>query len=326
VPDFIQSTGHCVLELEGHTAGLLKEFHGGVVSAPVIEDGGAPGPFVKKRIGRPVYEDLVLELGLPMSRALYDWIQGSWERRAERRSGAIVLCDENMEARSRLVFREAMLTEATLPPCDTASNDPGYLTLRLASQHLHTERAIGHVNLVVGTRSKAWIPSNFRLSVDGLDCSRISRISPLSVKQRAHPDPTGNVRESVHGSGRVDFSNLRVSLPEPNAEGWIEWHHDFVVRGNSGPERERNGTLEFLAPNLQDVLIKVQLSNLGIFRLAHESVRLDAHLRRVVVDLYCERMEIEFGRGGGVVASDPVAAAPAFHVDTRPVTWPPPRI
>jgi hypothetical protein len=319
MPDRIYTTGYYVLELDGVISGLLKDFEGGAVSAEVIEELTAPGPFVKKHIGRPNYEDLVLEFGFSMNRALYDWIESSWERKNERKNGAIVLCDADMEAQSRRVFREAVIAETTLPPCDANSKDPSYVRVRLAPEYTRTEPASGKVNVVLGAKQKAWLPSNFRLSIDGLDCSRVSSIAPLTVKQRVVPDPIGELREYVREPGRVDFSNLRITMSETHAQSWIDWHQDFLINGNCGQEKEKSGTLEYLAPNLQDVLMKVQLGNLGIFRLAYESEHPDgAHIRRVVVDLYCERMELEYGNTVGVAVSQP-AAAQILNVSPRTV-------
>jgi hypothetical protein len=317
MPERIHSTGYYVLELDGVTSGLLKDFEGGAVSAQVVEERTAPGPYVKKHIGRPVYEDLVLEFGFSMSRTLYDWIESSWERKDERKNGAIILCDSNMEARSRRVFREAVIADTTLPACNASSNDPSYVTLRLAPEYTRTEKASGKVNVALGPNQKTWLPSNFRLAIDGLDCTHVSRIEPVSVKQRVVPDPIGELREYVREPGRVDFSNLRITMSESHAQSWIDWHQDFLIHGNCGQDRERSGALEYLAPNLHDVLMRVQLSNLGIFRLAHEAAHHDGtHMRRVVVDLYCERMELEYGSTVGVAVAEP-SIARALDVTPR---------
>ena len=311
MPDRIYSTGYYVLELDGKVAGLLHSFEGGAVSAPVIEELTASGPYVKKHIGRPNYEDMVLEFGFSLDRALYDWIERCWERKNQRKDGAILICDANMEVKSRRVFREAVIAETTLPTCDAASDDPSYLTIRLAPEYTRTDKGGGKVTQPLGAKQKTWLPSNFRLMIDGLDCTRVSKIERVSVKQRVVPDPIGELREYVREPGRVDFSNLRITMSETHAQSWIDWHHDFLINGNCGQDKERFGTLEYLAPNLQDVLMKVQLSNLGIFRLAYETARLDGvSMRRVVVDLYCERMELECGHTVGVALEAPTHAQP----------------
>jgi len=324
--DVIYSAGYFVLELDGTLSGVLKEFEGGGVNAAVIEDLTAPGPYVKKHIGRPNYEDLVLELGFSMSRELYDWIEASWARKDVRKSGAIALCDPNMDARTRHVFKDAVIAETTLPACDASSSDPAYLTLRLAPEYAHAEKASGRVALFQSGRQKTWLRSNFRLQVDGLDCAWVSKVSPITVKQRVVADPIGELREYVREPGRLDFSHIRVTLPEAHAESWVEWHNDFLIRGNCSQGREKSGTLEFLGANLQDPLLRVQLSNLGVYRLGYERDAAGPQVRRVVVDLYCERMEIECAKSLGAAASESPGVATLDVGARAAVTWPPQRV
>ena len=41
-----------------------------------------------------------------------------------------------------------------------------------------------------------------------------------------------------------------------------------MIKGNSSSEEEKNGKLEYLAPNPSDVLFTIEFHNLGIFKLA----------------------------------------------------------
>jgi hypothetical protein len=71
--------------------------------------------------------------------------------------------------------------------------------------------------------------------------------------------------------------------------------------------------------------MRVQLTNLGIFRLAHEAEHQGgAQMRRVVVDLYCERMELEYGSTVGVSVAEP-STAQMLDPSARTVAPQPPR-
>jgi hypothetical protein len=66
-----------------------------------------------------------------------------------------------------------------------------------------------------------------------------------------------------------------------------------VVKGNNGADKERNGAIVYLDPTRTAELGRVNLSNCGIFRLSAEKVEAGSEqLRRLVADLYCERMEM----------------------------------
>jgi hypothetical protein len=78
---------------------------------------------------------------------------------------------------------------------------------------------------------KTWIPSVFKLTIEGLDCSKVSKIDPFTVKQKVVVDEIGDEREIVKAPSRVVFPNLRMTLPESGAQSWLDWHEDFVIKG-----------------------------------------------------------------------------------------------
>ncbi len=39
----------------------------------------------------------------------------------------------------------------------------------------------------------------------------------------------------------MEFPNLTVTLPESHAKEWIDWHEDFVIKGNSSQDKELSG-------------------------------------------------------------------------------------
>jgi hypothetical protein len=86
--------------------------------------------------------------------------------------------------------------------------------------------------------------------------------------------------------------NLTVTLTEQGAETWQSWFNDFVLKGHSADDREKRGRLTMLSLDLTKVLAHIDLSNVGIFRLAVEQ---SEYLSRLVVGLYCERMDFALG-------------------------------
>ena len=91
---------------------------------------------------------------------------------------------------------------------------------------------------------------------------------------------------------RSDARNTAAS-----AQSWRDWFEDFVVKGNSGQEKEKNGTLTFLSPNRKDTLATINLFNLGIFKLVDATPAGADAIHRITAELYCERMQ--FVPGGG---------------------------
>jgi len=280
------------LQLEGVSCGFVKSVGGGDVSAEVIKEEIGPSYFVKKHIGQPRFGDFTAEIGFGMAPPVYDWIAASWKGSYARKDGAIVAADADLKAQSERQFFHALVTEVTIPACDASSKDPAYLTLAFAPELTKTVKGKGKLDPPAGQQS-LFLPSNFRLELDGLDCTRVSRIDAFTVTQTLVTDDIGDARDYAKEPGKIEFPNLKVTLAESGAATWQSWFTDFVLKGNNDDAKEKDGALVFLASDLKTELGRVKLFNVGIFAL-REPIRQahDESLATVTADLYCERMEL----------------------------------
>jgi hypothetical protein len=83
----------------------------------------------------------------------------------------------------------------------------------------------------------------------------------------------------------LDFPDLSISLAQSSARSWVDWHDDFVVKGNNGDAREKTGSLVLLSPKRKRELARINLFNLGVYRVA------PGRVGELTARLYCERME-----------------------------------
>lgn len=284
--------GNYVLALEGVNCGFLTRVAGGAVSADVIEERVGPDQYVRKHIGQPKYEDFAISAGLGMAGPFWDWVKASWEMVHKRKNGSVIACDYSGEARSEREFFNALLTETVVPALDGASKDAAVFTLKFSPEMVRTKKGDGKkVNAAVGKQPKM-LANSFRLEIDGLDCKKVSKIDSFSVKQKVSTEETGDLRDFAREPGKLDFPNLRVTFSAASAEPWQTWFESFVIKGENEAEKEKNGTLTFLAPNQQDGLAAIKLFNLGIFRLSDEPQEARSEgIHRMTAELYCERME-----------------------------------
>ena len=270
-PDPAAARGRSVLTLGDTVCGPVFS-EGGEISAPVIRE--PAGGFFRKRLGQPAPEPIVLSLDLSLNRVVYDWIAEFWQGKVAPRSGSLISVDQNNQAKSELVFEHATITATAVPDMDAASKTPSRLTVRLNAEKTLRGPASGTV-IGQGRPSKPWLPANFRLDIDGLDTTRVSKIERLTA---------------VADEGAIDFGDLRVLLPADKAESWFSWHKSFVVDGIGD---EKSGTLAFLAPDLKTELGSVTLRGLGIHRLTPEPAPDQAErTARLGAELYCERMAL----------------------------------
>src|SRR5215831_7739449 len=285
------------LDLDGIRCGFIESVEGGNVSAKVISESFSPDYFVKKHIGQPKHEDFSLRIGLSMEKKVYEWIAASWKGNYQRKDGSVIITDPKGHVKSEREFFNALITETTIPAMDASSKDAAFLTLKFSPEFTRLKKGSGKVddNLEKGKRAqKKWLPANFRLEIDGLDCTRVSKVDSFTVKQATVSEDIGVARDQIR-AGKLEFPNLRITLQEFAAQSWFDWHEDFVIKGNCGDDKERNGALTFLAPTLKDELARVDFFHLGIFRISAEKPEPQASRNpQVVAELYCERMDFVY--------------------------------
>jgi phage tail-like protein len=287
---------HFFLNLDGLECGFLRSVEGGGISADVIQEQVGTDYFVKKHIGSPKYEDLLLQIDLSMDKRVYEWIATLWNGKYARKDATIFVADDNMQVKAQSELFNVMLTEVTIPAMDGSSKDPCYITLRLSPEYSRYKKASGKLPSGVGRRKqKSWLPSNFKLEIDGLDATRVSKVDAFTIKQTLVTHPIGEMREYQREPSKLEFPNLKITLAENYAKTWIDWHEDFVIKGNSSDSQEKNGSLTFLSPNLTSELARIKFFNLGIFRLAPEKAQAQSdQIKRMAAELYCERMDFVF--------------------------------
>ena len=137
---------------------------------------------------------------------------------------------------------------------------------------------------------KLWITSNFRVSIDGLDGTRVMRVDALTVKQAIVE--AGDVRAGRQ-PGQLDFPNLKITLSQAGSDTWLAWFEDFVVKGNNDQANEKKGSIALLSADMKEELLRIDLFGLGIFAIGPEKTDTGSdRIAAVTAQMYCERMEL----------------------------------
>ena len=325
-------TGNYHLTLDGAKCGFLKSVDGGGVTAEVVSEPAGKSYFAKKHIGQPKYEEFEIQVGFSMTKVLYNWIQQSWSMNYQRMNGSLVALDYQLNPVSERQFNQALITETTIPAVDGSSKEPAYIALKFAPEYTRTVKPSGsraEYGQFGKNEQKVWLPSSFKLEIEGLDCSKVSKIDSFTVKQTVAKDDIGEARDQKKEPGKLEFPNLKITLADSTAQSWLAWHEDFVIKGNNDDKREKSGVLSFLSPNRQDVLAQIKFYNMGIIRAQPEKAEANADtIRRIQVELYVERMEFVPGKSvlasgstetpGSEAASTPATTAPASKQTPAP--------
>ncbi len=306
------SAGKFMLAIDNVDVGWLQDVEGGHAVAEVVNEKVGADGVVRKHIAGVKYEDISMQIGFSMSKAVYDWIAASWSMESLRKDGEIVAADYNSRPLATRKFYGALITETTIPACDGSSKEPAYLTIRFSPAY--TQVAPPNATLALPTvargRQKQWLPSNFRLQIDGLDTSRVAKIDAFTLKQKVVENPIGEQRDYEREPGTVEVPNLVVTIAQSSAQTWYDWHEDFVIRGNNDQGREKTGSLTFFTSDLKGELLRIDFVGLGIFAASDDTLDTDDSPGKVSFSLYCERMAFTYLGGGSAPTPSPTPSPP----------------
>lgn len=288
MPGRRSESGNFFLTLGGVKCGPVRSVAGGFVTADVVVSQPAAGSFASKHISSVRYEPFVVAVGFSNAAPVYDWVADTWKNKFDKKSGSLVLTDYKLEAKRESEFVNALLTEASFPTFDAASKEQGFLTLKFRAELVKEKTASGKQD-AAAAKAKQWLRSNFRLQIDGLDCTKVTRIESLSVTSKVADDQIGQIKDSQLEPATLAFPNLEITLNEVSSKTWFDWVEDFVIKGKNTESDERSGTIQLLAADAKTELARIKLIGLGIYQLATLSTE---KVSSVKAELYCRRMEL----------------------------------
>jgi len=294
--------GRYGIELDGIKAGWVWSVEGGHATSEVVMEKLGSDHIIKKHLAGVKYEDISVACGTGMSKAFYQWMKDSFDHKYTRKNGAIIAADYNYKEHSRMTFTNALVTEIGFPALDAASKDAAKMTIKFKPEITRTTQRTGGPSIAGQFENKQavqkkWLPANFKIRIDGLDkgCSRVNKIEAIVVKQKVAEHAVGEMRDYEQEPMNMEIPNLVLTMPESHADEFYKWHEDFVIKGNNGDDAEKGGTLEYLTPNLKEVLFTLTFQHLGIFKLTPEKVESGSEqLRRIKAEMYCEDMKFDY--------------------------------
>ncbi len=297
------SSGHFHLTLDGYDdAGYLRSVSGGDIKGNIIEEKVGPDYTQFKHISTIEISPVQIEVGMAVARPLFDWIKASWNKDYQRKHGLITHATFDQNAMLEQEFTDALITETAFPALDGSSKEPAYLSVKFQPETMDLRKAKG-TKLSPSKMppvEKLWLPSNFQLEIDGLDCSHVNKIDAITVKQKVKIFHTGAERTPQIEPTGIDFGNITIYMAAAHAEPFMQWHQAYVVKGDKDTKHEKQGAIHFLSPQRKGPtnLFSITLQNLGIYSLAIEKSEANAEqIKRIKVELYVEKMDLEYGDG-----------------------------
>lgn len=288
--------GRLALTLDGSEGGFVKSAQGGTIRGEVATHDLGPEQVQRKHITTLTYEPLEIEVEMGICRALYEWIQVSFEKGFVTRTAELIVVDANQQARATREFGDAYLSEVAFPTLDAASKDPAYMTVKITPETIRYSPGDGSQVRGTGSTSRKWLSSNFRFELGDLPCDRVTEIDSFTWRQVVMASEVGQFRAPVKQPAHVEVPNLRVTFSMQDLDAWMDWHRTFLIDGQWSEEHELSGSITLLAPDLKEELATIELMNVGLISLevgAQEANK--EQVSRVTVELYVQEMKFELG-------------------------------
>lgn len=290
--------GQYFLGLDGISS-FVPSVTGGAISAEIAYYTNDPYSFTRKIISQVKFEDFEIQVGFSRGLPIHQWISDTFLPPNPNgsndlfRTGSVGFADFTLQQLWRKEFYNSLITEVTIPACDASAKTPSYLKVKISPEV--TRRILppsGMLPTGVQSRQQAWLPNNFRLTIDKLDCSKVNRIESFTVKRPVISYNSGESRDITRLPGLPEFPNLEITLTQASSDAWTKWHEDFVVNGNSAAQNEREGVLSLLTQDGKTELARILLHGLGIIQVEPVPIANgNESAPRVTALLYCQSME-----------------------------------
>jgi hypothetical protein len=274
---------------------------GGTATTDVALERVGADHVVKKHVAGVKYQDIAFSTTLD-SKPLMDWVAASLTATYQPKDGSILGLDEKHNVRSEREFFHAQIREVTFPAFDRGSKDPAYLFIKITPEYTRLKPGSGAEAPSPGSMSP-WNAADFGFEMTGLDGSKVTRIESFTIAQNVTEHVVGQLRDYEQQPTHAEFPNLKISLVPSSAQSWLEWHDDFLIKGNNHDTKERDGAIVFLSPT-QTELGRLNLFHCGIVDLGSEPrdplegaiskrASMDGGIGLLRAELYCERMVLQ---------------------------------
>ena len=288
------TAGRFVLELDGNHCAYIKEISGGEAEADIGTIDHGPLNMQTKMMTNFKFTPFKCKMGVAQGGALNEWIKASFDRAYATKSGAIIAGDFNYKATHRVDFVNALVTGVTVPALDGAGKEAAFIDVEWEAENvLHTPGGGQAIPSEYGTKQKQWTPSMFRFDLAGLTdaCKRVSKIDSFSWKQKLATDSIGSQRIMTKHPAAVTVPDIKVTLSAADFEPWRAWAQAWFQDGKCTHEFHKDGTIEFLSPDMATVIGTIELKQCGLKKVTAPALKANSEeISRVTVELFVEEM------------------------------------
>ncbi len=282
------------------SSAYVKSVEGGHTKGNIVEEQHGASVLKFHHLSTVEVEPITVELGLGASKDILTWIADTWQHNFVRHSGSILHAPYSGKTAFSQTYTDALLEEATIPDVDANSNDAAFLKFKVQPYTVDNKDGDGaQLQGNEESKQKLWLKSNFTLSVDGFDCSHVTKVDALTVKQKLKALHTGRDRFPVWEAVGVELPKLTFEIPLSHASDFLAWHKDYVIDGKVDTEQsKRDGALTFMDHTLTKELMTVTFQQLGLHNLTIDKSEANKEaIKNCKVELFFEEISLTLGDG-----------------------------
>lgn len=281
-----------MLDINGESVGYLKKFSGLAMEADIVANDQGPDNVQKKHVSNIKWTPGKATLGIGMGKEMYEWIKAAFDKGYVTKSGTFTSADFNYKAQSTQTFSNALITSLTVPKLDGGSKDAAYFDVEFDAESVRWAKGGGEdIRGKTGPKQKAWLCSNFRLTMGGLPCARVASIDSFTWKCAVAADQVGIFREPTKHPAKATVPDIKLAISMADYQPWADAAKKWFIDGHHEEKDEMDGEIEFLNPNMKDVLGSIQLMNCGFKKISKDDYEANSEkIARFNVELYVEKM------------------------------------
>lgn len=291
------TAGHFELQIDGHpTTAYLRSVDGGSIKASGVEGGFGSDLYQVKNAGAVEIEPMTIDIGMSGASGVLKWIQDSWRKTYSTRNGQITHADFNLEATYEHQFYDAQILETSFPTLDGSSKEAAYMKVKFLPAAVESQPADGFtIGGRMPAKQKTWLPSCFRLSIDGVDGMQyVNHIDGFTIRQEVKKFYVGTERFPQLIPSSLKFPKLSCTIGAAFAHDILKWHHTVNAKGEHEEQAQTTGCLEFLAPDKSQVLFRLNLYEVRIVDCKFVQANANAdQIKRVKFELLVGAMDLD---------------------------------
>lgn len=268
------TAGRFALDIDGASVGRFGGLGGGNLENEVVKEPIGSDHIQRKHIANFKWSDCTVLVGSGMGAGMYNWIKDAFDHGFDpsaRRHASIVVVGSRGEEAFRRSFHDALITEVIFPTLDVSKTSAAIIEATFSSRQVSDPKPSGLP--VVAATQKAWLSSNFRLDIGGINTvNRVSKVDSLTWKCAIQDD----------GSLGLDMGNIAIHCDVASLPDFQQW----LVNLQQGVADERNGALTIVGGG---GVLTLGLLNLGVFALRPDHAPGQLSNGRFVAEMYCEK-------------------------------------